>query len=170
MSRLWQVRVLDIDNNRARVEVRQAHPDAGRFPTTREFALRLLHEQAWDYDDQFEYRALGALGEACTSKQTLDETWLAGHIDQLIDSVAIEETTGEPLDEDRALAQVVEQLGLPGDPDQLSDLQRQLVDAAYEAFWKDSELLPVARYAIAVPSSQLLSHLSPGQTWPSAAF
>lgn len=168
MPALWKIEVLAKGADWVQVEVRQAHPDAGEFPTSRAFALRLLHEQAWKLDRDFKYKATGPLGEACTDKQVLDEGWLAANAAKLIAEIAPEATATPAIDEATAERQVADQLGVALDA--LSDADRERLDAAYEAFWRDTSKLPARRYRIQVTDPAYLAHLAPGARWNSAAF
>jgi hypothetical protein len=169
MSGLWNITVFERGHDWVTVEVRQAHPDAGAFPESRAFALRLLHEQAWKLDSGFNYQAVSPLGEACDSRQVLDEAWLDANAARFIDEIVAEDATATPLDEATATRQVADQLGL-GDLDQLTDDERERFDDAYEELWKDPSKLPARRYRIKVTDPAFLSHLAPGARWSSAAF
>lgn len=169
MPGLWNITVLEREHDRVTVEVRQAHPDAGEFPDSRAFALRLLHEQAWKLDPGFNYQATSPLGEACDSRQVLDELWLDANVDRFIDEIVAEDSAATTLDEATATRQVAAQLGL-GDLGGLTDDDRARFDDAYEELWKDPSRLPARRYRIKVTDPAFLSHLAPGARWSSAAF
>ena len=169
MSALWKVVVLETGKDWVTVEVRQAHPDAGPFPESRGFALRLLHEQAWELDSSGAYKATSALGKAGDSKQVHDEAWIAANAGKLISAIATEGAAAEALDEDAAVRLVADQLGM-ADIDELSEAARAKFDAAYEKLWRDPEKLPAQRYRITVADPALVSHLAVGATWASAAY
>ena len=169
MGALWNIEVLDKGPDWVTIEVRQAHPDAGAFPESRAFALRLLHEQAWKLDSGFNYQAVAPLGAACDSRQVLDEAWLDANVDRFIAEIAAEGATATALDEATAARLVADQLGL-GDLDQLADDEREAFDDAYHALWNDPSRLPARRYRITVTDPAFLSHVSPGARWSSAAF
>lgn len=169
MAALWNIAVLDKGPDWVTVEVRQAHPDAGPFPEARSFALRLLHERAWEFDASFQYRALGPLGAACDSRQVLDEAWLAANVDRFIAGIATQDPEVAALDEATAERRVADQLGL-GDVAQLGDDDRERFDAAYQKFWKTPSALPARRYRIQVTDPGYLSHVAAGDRWASAAF
>lgn len=169
MSGLWNIVVLDIDRDSVTVEVRQAHPDAGVFPDSRAFALRLLHDQAWKLGAGFKYQACGPLGEACNSRQVLDEAWLYANVDRFIAEIAAEDPAAKALDEVTVARRVADQLGL-GDLDHLTEDERDRFDDAYHEFWSDPTNLPARRYRIKVTDPAFLSHLAPGARWSSAAF
>ncbi|HEX7838932.1 MAG TPA: hypothetical protein VF469_15750 [Kofleriaceae bacterium] len=169
MAGLWHIEVLDKARDWVTVEVRQAHPDAGAFPESRRFALRLLHEQAWQFDSGFNYQAIAPLGQACDSRQVLDEAWLDANIDRFIAEMVPQDTTGTPLDEATAVRLVADQLGL-GDLDQATEEERDRFDDAYHELWNDPSRLPARRYRIKVTDPAFLSHLVPGARWSSSAF
>jgi hypothetical protein len=169
MAGLWNIEVLDKAGDWVTVEVRQAHPDAGAFPGSRGFALRLLHEQAWKLDSGFHYQAVAPLGQACDSRQVLDEAWVDAHVERFIEEIVAEDTTTTPLDEAAATRLVIDQLGL-GDLDQLTDEERERFDDAYHELWKDGSRMPARRYRIKVTDPAFLSHVVPGARWSSAAF
>jgi hypothetical protein len=169
MSALWNINVLETGKDWAILEVRQAHPDAGPFPESRGFALRLLHEQAWELDSSGAYKATSPLGKACDSKQVLDESWIAANAGRLIAAIATEGPAREALDEDAAVRLVADQLGMGG-IDQLSEAERARFDAAYDKLWKDPAKMPARRYRITVADPAFVSHLAPGATWASAAY
>lgn len=169
MPGLWQARVIDLAGDTARIEVRQAHPDAGAFPDSHAFALRLLHEQAWSFDDSFSYRGDAPLGENVDNKQVYDEAWLAANVHRFIAGVTSEGDAGT-IDERAAVRATADRLGLSTDLDELSDDERARFDEAYEAFWQDPTAMPARTYRITVTEPRFLAHLKPGTTWSSAAF
>jgi hypothetical protein len=169
MAALWNIAVLDRGPDWVTVEVRQAHPDAGPFPEARSFALRLLHERAWELDSSFQYRALGAVGAACDSKQVLDEAWVTANVDRFIAGMTTEDPGVMALDEAAAERRVAEQLGL-GDVAQLGDEDRERFDAAYQQFWKTLSALPARRYRIQATDPGYLAQVAAGDRWASAAF
>lgn len=171
MPALWSITVIERERDQVTVEVRQAHPDAGAFPESRAFALRLLHDQAWKLDPHFKYQAISPLGESCDSRQVLDEAWVDANVDRFIDEIVVEDATATTttLDEATATRRIAAQLGL-GDLDELSDDERARFDDAYEELWKDSSRLPARLYRIKVTDPVFLSHLAPGARWSSAAF
>jgi hypothetical protein len=170
MARLWMVHVVELSGDRVELDVRQAHPDAGAFPDSPTFALRVLHEPAWELDANFQERALGALGAACTSKQVLDDDWVTANVGRFIAKVEPQPPSAPALDDDAALRQLAAHLKLPAALDQLSEVDRGRLDDAYGEFWKDASQLPVRRYRITVTDPALLSHLTANARWPSAAF
>jgi hypothetical protein len=169
MAALWQATILGLSGTELGVSLRLAHPDAGEFPNSVAFALRLIHEPAWEYDGQFQYRALGALGEAVTEQNVYDDDWLAGHAGDFIAEVKIESISGDPFDE----ASVVEDIH-QGLRDQ--GLQQNTLDwdwgfrNAWANHWKNPPVPRVAMYRISATSAKWLNHLVAGQTWNSAAF
>lgn len=169
MAGLWNIEILDKAHGWVTIEVRQAHPDAGAFPESRGFALRLLHDQAWKLDAGFNYQACGPLGEAFNSRQVLDEAWLNANVDRFIAEVVVEDAAAATLDEATATRRVADQLGL-ADVDHLTDDEREPFDDAYHRFWSDPSNLPARRYRIKVTDPAFLSHLVPGARWSSAAF
>jgi len=169
MSALWNIEVLDKAGDAVTVQVRQAHPDAGPFPDTLGFALRLLHEQAWELDAGGGYRPTSPLGEACDAKQVLDDKWITGNARRFIAELATEGPATEALDEDTAIRQVADGLGV-GEIDELSDADRERFDHAYEQLWKDPAKLPARRYRITVTDPAFVSHVAKGATWASAAY
>ena len=169
MAGLWNIEILDKALDRVTALVRQAHPDAGAFPESRAFALRILHEPAWKLDSGFNYQALAPLGQACDSQQVLDETWLNANVDRFIAEVVVEDSAATTLDEATVTRRVADSLGL-ADLDHLTDAERDRLDDAYHAFWSDPSNLPARRYRIQVTDPAFLSHLVPGARWSSAAF
>ena len=169
MAGLWNIEVLDKAGDWVTVEVRQAHPDVGTFPESRAFALRLLHEQAWQLDSGFNYQALAPLGQACDARQVLDEAWMDANVDRFIAEIVAEDPTATPLDEATATRLVADQLGL-GALDRLTDEEREPFDDAYHELWQDWSRLPARRYRIKVTDPAFLSHIVADDQWSSAAF
>lgn len=169
MAGLWSIAILDKAHDWVTVEVRQAHPDVGVFPESRAFALRLLHEQAWELDSGFHYQALAPLGAACDARQVLDETWLEANVDRFIDEIVADDPTAAPLDEATATRLVADHLGL-GDPERLTDEERERFDDAYHELWSDRSRLPARRYRIKVTDPAYLAHIASGARWSSSAF
>jgi hypothetical protein len=181
MARLWQIHVQELGRNWVHVEVQQAHPDSGPFPDDDDdddaspltFALRVLHEPAWELDAEFQERPLGALGAACTSRQILNEDWVTANVARFIAKVEAQPASAATLDETSAQQLIATRLGLPMDNfDQLSESDRARLDDAYCAFWKDyaHSNLPSRSYRITVTDPAFLTHLTAGAQWPSAAF
>ena len=169
MAGLWNIEVLDKASDRVTLEVRQAHPDAGAFPESRAFALRLLHEQAWKLASGSRDPALAPLAQACDSQQVLDEAWLDANVDRFIDEIVAEDPTATPLDEATAARLVADQLGL-GALDRLTDEERAPFDDAYHELWQDRSRMPARRYRIKVTDPAFLSHIVSGARWSSVAF
>lgn len=169
MVGLWKIEVLAKAHDWVTVEVRQAHPDVGTFPESRAFALRLLHEMAWQLDSAFHYQALSPLGLACDARQVLDEAWLEANVDRFIAEIVADDATATALDEATAARRVADQLGL-GSLDQLTDDERESFADAYHALWNDPARLPARCYRIKVTDPAFLSHIVSGARWASAAF
>lgn len=140
ISTLWNVRVLEVAGDRARLAVTLAHPDAGRFPRSPQFALRLLFETARGLDGSFDDVARGPLGDALTRAEVHDDDFMRTAAARFVASVDVTDVVHAPFDE----------------------------AAAHHAF--DPANLPSAVYTIRTTDPRWLCHLAPSQTWRSAAY
>ena len=169
MSALWQVAILETHDTHLRLQLRFSHPDAGDFPNTPSFALRLLHEQAWEFDSNLQYKGICPLGESITQDNIYDDDWLAEHTDQFITSVQIEQVKGESYDEKAVIASINQVLDDTGMSRGSSEREREF-NELWGGFWKTSAVLPVATYKITVSDPKWISHMTKGKKWNSAAF
>lgn len=169
MSTVWNVRVLEVAGDRARLALTLAHPDAGRFPRSPQFALRLLFDEARGLDGNFEEVARGPLGDALTRAEVHDEGFMRTGAARFVAAVDVTDVAHAPFDEtaahravdDKVRAQGIAQGGPEWD---------EAWDAAWRAWWKDPANLPSAVYTIRVTDPRWLGHLAPSQTWRSAAY
>lgn len=169
MSTLWNVKVVELGGPRVGLRVWLVHPDAGPFSQSAVFALRLLYDEAWEYNVQMERVARGPLGEEITPDNIEDARWMRANAGRFIADVALVEELRAPLDEQaihRRIESALRERGLgPGDATWAQDKR-----AAWNVFWRDPDNLPEALYRITVTDPRWLAHLAPDQTWRSAAY
>ncbi|HHG84357.1 MAG TPA: hypothetical protein ENJ82_06395, partial [Bacteroidetes bacterium] len=106
MAALWNVTVLKVEGAEATLSLRMAHPDAGEFSTAKSFGLRLLYEQAWDLGSQFQYQALGPLGEAIQESNIYDDAWLFSQQAQFIAQFEQTGSRGKAYNETALIAEI----------------------------------------------------------------
>ena len=90
MSTLFNVEVDEASGTRAKLTLVSAHPDAGPFGTDKVFALRVLHEQAFELDENLSYKALAPLGEAFDYNDVMDDDWASEHASEYVASVKVD--------------------------------------------------------------------------------
>jgi hypothetical protein len=168
MAALWNVEVLSLSGAIVELGVRVAHPDAGPFPRSPVFALRVLFEDSQALGDDFEDVPKGPLGEL-SGDDVRDEDWAAAHAGEFI--AALEVTTQGPAQVDDGFArqrvtQILRSAGLhPEEP-----RWEEAFDAEWRRFWKDPAVLPYAVYRITATDAKCLAHLMVGARWGSAAW
>ena len=106
MGALWRVEILDRVGDRVRLALRMIHLDAGAFPLSKTFALRLLHERSIEGLDD---HSVGPLCDAVTSRQTDDDDWMEQESPRHIADVAVTDVRGAPFDEQAMRREVAEQ-------------------------------------------------------------
>jgi hypothetical protein len=79
--------VESIDGPRITLSLRRLSDDAGPFPDTAAFALRLLHLPALGIGTDGTLTATGPLGEAVSEDDVHDEAWMAAHADDYVAAV-----------------------------------------------------------------------------------
>lgn len=170
MSALWDVEVLRLEGQNVRLLVRVIHPDSGDFPDTKEFALRLL------YDESFEYGAgpgrvpRGPLGRALSVDEVSDRAFLARNVGRFVLSAAVVGRRNAPLDLEKTRRSIDDELLARGLRPEDERAWKSAWEDEWIKFWSRTELLPSATYDIEVTHADWLAHLSPGQRWESAAF
>jgi hypothetical protein len=170
MSALWDVEVIRIEDRKVDLLVGFRHPDAGPFSTAPQFALRLLYDQAWKYDDQFRSIAAGELAETISPAEIEDDNWLTNNVQNYIVSVTLSDVKRVPFDEEVTQELINQQVQTQGiSPTNKSEWQRAW-NSCWEAFWQDTSNLPVATYTVIVTDAKWLSHLTLNQRWDSAAY
>lgn len=170
MSALWHVQVLRLEDTEVDLRVCLSHPDAGPFSTDRQFALRLLYDEARKYDKQFRSIAAGALAQAISPKEIEDDNWLTHNAKDYIVSVTVSDVQRVPFDEEATQRLIDQQVQAQGVLQANKPEWKRAWNSAWESFWKDSSNLPLATYTITVTDTRWLSHLTPGQSWDSAAY
>ena len=90
MSTLFNVDVAEIAGTHVKLNLVSAHPDAGPFGTDDVFALRLLHETAFELDGHLNYKGLCPLGEAVTYDEVMDDDWAQENASKYIAAVEVE--------------------------------------------------------------------------------
>jgi hypothetical protein len=90
VSTLFNVEVGESSGTRVQLTLVSAHPDAGPFGTDDVFALRVLHEPAFELDENLEYKGLCPLGEAVTYDEVMDDDWAKENASRFVASVEVE--------------------------------------------------------------------------------
>ncbi|MEU1352318.1 hypothetical protein ABZ410_00135 [Streptomyces cinnamoneus] len=154
MPDLWRVAVERVKQDpvpAVTLRVQAVHPDAGLFPRTKLFALRLLADSV--------------PGGPVTADSLTEES--AGGA---VTSVEVSDVRNSPFDEAAALRGVERTLrdrGLdPGD----RDTWDRAFGEEWAAFWDDPARVPSARYAIRLTSPKWLRNVRPSSGWDSTAY
>lgn len=167
MATLWNVEVLSVSDRVAELGIRVAHPDAGPFPRSPVFALRVLHEDSQAVGPAFEDIPKGPLGEL-SGDDVRDEAWAAAHANDYIAHVDLT-ATGPAAMTDKIARQQVTQTLLAAGLNANDAGWQAAFDAEWRRLWSSSEL-PYATYRITTTDPKWLTHLSVGQRWRSAAW
>jgi hypothetical protein len=169
MSALWSARVLAKDNRRIVIELRAIHPDSGEFQDAKRFALRLLYDEAYGYDQAFKLKSRGPLGDAITLDQTFEDAFMDGVVDRFVERVAVD-VQRPRLDVDHEGQRIDRELAERGIRREDGERWKEARADLWDAFWKNPDNLPVATYTIDVTDPLWTAHLEVGSTWESAAY
>jgi hypothetical protein len=90
VSTLFKVEAAEVSGTRIRLSLESVHPDAGPFGTDDVFALRLLHDTAFEFDAQLNYKGTSPLGEAVTYDELEDEEWAHENASKYVSAVDVE--------------------------------------------------------------------------------
>jgi hypothetical protein len=91
MATLWRVTVQALDGDETTLRLESMSPDSGPILTDPAFALRVLYEPAVRFGPTLQYEATGPLGEAITSDQIHDETWMDAHAREFVRAAAVDD-------------------------------------------------------------------------------
>lgn len=169
MSDMWSVEVVNRGERWVDLCVRQRHPDAGAMPEDKQFALSLLLNEAYGYDDKWQRRATSPLGEQFPIDRYWDAEVVAQRQDEFIESVRIYRQVNAPFNEKAAHAAVdrkVLEKGIERDGDDWEDEWT----SEWNAWWAADDGPPIATYRIVVTDPRWLAHLTLGQSFDSAAY
>ena len=89
MSTLFNVEVADVEGTHVKLTLVSVHSHAGPFGTDPVFALRLLHEPAFELDEHLNYTGLCPLGEAVTYDDVMDGEWARENASRFIAAVEV---------------------------------------------------------------------------------
>lgn len=170
MSALWSAQVAARDNQRVVIELRAIHPDAGEFPTSKKFALRLIYDEAYGFAPGLVRESRGPLGDAVSLEQLHDDAFLDASVDRFIARVQLGNLRNAPLDVEALRADIDRQLIARGVRREDRPVWRDAWSELWDAFWSDPARQPAATYDIEVTDPRWLAHLQPGSAWESAAF
>jgi hypothetical protein len=90
MSELFEVEVDELRGTHIGLRLVTVHPDAGPFGTDDVFALRVLFDTAFDYDEDMNYSGTSPLGRAMTFDQALQGSWMREHASRFVAAVTVE--------------------------------------------------------------------------------
>lgn len=168
MATLWNVEVLGLSGANVELGVRVAHPDAGPFPRSPVFALRVLHEDSQAVGDDFEDIPKGPLGEL-SGDDVRDEDWAAEHVASYVRSVEVR-VEGPAFMDDKTARQRVAQTLLGAGLSPGEARWEAAFDAEWRRFWSEPAGLPLAIYKVEMTDPKWLAHLEVGARWRSAAW
>lgn len=90
MSELFEVEVDDVHGTRIALTLVTVHPDAGPLAAEAGFALRLLHDTAFELDEYLSYHGTCPLGEAVTFEEAQGERWMRENASRFVGAVTVE--------------------------------------------------------------------------------
>ena len=169
MSSLWNVEIINKGKNWVDFKVRLIHPDAGSFPETKGFALLMLLQMAYEFDENYNYIPKCPLGEQFATDQFYDAEVVSERAGDYIESVQIYRIENAPFDEAEMHRLIDEQVSNQGfnrdDPE-----WDNTWDECFSQYWDTPGNLPEASYRVAVTKPEWIEQAEPGATFESAAW
>lgn len=169
MSSLWKVEIANKGNNWVDFRVRLIHPDAGPFPETKGFALLMLLQMAYKFDENYDYVPKCPLGREFTSDQFYDAEYVTERAEDYVESVQIYRIENSPFDETEMRRIVDEQVSGQGfnhnDPE-----WDDAWDECCSEYWDDPGNLPEASYRVVVTNPEWIEQAEPGMAFESASW
>lgn len=169
MSSLWSVSVINKGKDWIDLKVVLDHPDAGSFAEDPVFALCLLTQEAYGFDDKYNYVANSPLAEQIPHDKSYQPYDVAPRVAEFIRKVVVYETRNCPFDEFEAHRKTDEQvlaMGINKDDEAWENVWQD----KWRAYWGNPDSLPNGFYRIWVTGPEWIQHLSIGQTFDSAAY
>lgn len=170
MSDLWRVQVVDVRDKEIRLRVEAIHPDAGPFPYSKVFALRLLADTVSRTRLGGESNDASPLGAEIGPRRYGDDAFMRQNADRFIVSVSLSDVENSPFDENALKERINAQLREKGLKTEDGEAWQKAFDEAWNNFWRSPSELPSATYTIQVTDARWLSHLSKGAEWNTAAY
>jgi len=170
MSSLWQVQAVDVNDNEIQLRVQAIHPDAGMFPTSKDFALRLLADKAFRFDTKGTYIVAAPLGAEIGPKGYWDEKFIQQNVNRFIASVSISDIENAPFNENAVRQSINGQLQDKGIDSQNDEAWQAANKDAWKEFWRTPSNLPSATYTIHVTDTRWITHLTKGVQWDTSAY
>ncbi|REC41412.1 hypothetical protein [Chryseobacterium sp. 5_R23647] len=168
MSTLWKITVMEKKDDYIDLLVKFSHPDAGPFPQDKNFALQLLINEAYGFDENFNRYPNSPLGKAISPDKFQPDD-LDDLVDSYIKDTIIYEAQNLPWDESEAHEQMDELCHKDGLEDEDDDWDEAWNEHWIE-FWKDYNRIPWAIYRITTTDPQWTDHLEKYQEFDSAAY
>lgn len=169
MSSMWNVKVINKGSKWIDLYVEFAHPDAGDFPENRTFALQLLTQKAYGFDDNYNYIAESPLAEMIPHDQSYQPFDLEARVNEFVEKTVVYEAKNLPWDESAAhdkMDTLCKTDGLSKDDQNWEDRWHD----HWRDFWADPNNLPWAKYRVWVTDDKWIEHLSVGQNFDTAAY
>lgn len=169
MSTLWDVSVIDKTEQYIDLQVTLSHPDAGPFPEDKTFAFLLLTNEAYGFDDNYEYIATSPLGEAIPHEKSYQPDDVESIVDEYVTKTIVCEAKNVPYEEDDVFSTITNKLieqGIEEDSDEWDEAW----DEENDKWWENPNNIPVAKYRIWVTAPKWIEHLKKGKTFDTAAY
>ena len=169
MSSMWNVSVINKGKDWVDLEVVLAHPDAGGFPDDPVFALCLLTNEAYKFNDEYKREPACSLGRAIEHDKSYQPFDVAPRVHEFVKSLVVYEVMRIPFDEDDAHAKVDEEvlaMGVEKDSKEWEDEWHE----KWRDFWDDKNNMPLAKYRINVTDPKWIEHLTVGQSFDTASY
>ena len=96
MSTMLSIKVINKGLSWIDLEVKMAHPNAPNFTEQKAFVLMILAEQAYDFDNSYNYVPNCPLGMAIPSDEVSELDYFESIADEYIEKVIIYETLNFP--------------------------------------------------------------------------
>ena len=158
MSELWSVRVLSSRKDEVKLRVITAHPDAGKPPRTKKFAVLLLADLNRQVAD-------GGGGSEDWSDE--DEVRRTGK--KAVRDVKAEDVHEAPAGDEEIMKLIHARLDEQGiGPD--DERREEKAEAAYEAWWQDPDNPPAVTLVLSVADPAWAKKLEAGSEFASAVY
>lgn len=170
MKPQWKVYVESIKESIVELSVIQIDPEAGNFPVSKLFALRLIYETATKYNEESSAHVpTSPLGHAITFSHTLNDHHLYDEAPKFITEIIVDDLFNSPFISEE-LADSINHLLVKRGYIEDEPGWDEAFQEEWDRFWETEKLLPQAHYTIQLSDSKWLKHLKEGQSFQTNAF
>ncbi len=168
-SELWKIKILDKSEKTIRLKVYTVHPDAGEVSLHKDFALLLLTEEAYKFDENGKQVPRCSLGELIPFGESYHPENVAPYSDKVIQNVTAIEAGNIPWDYHTMIEEKEDELEAQGVEEGSDEWNRQ-INAYWNELHRTLEKFPYVILNIEVTDPKWIEHLDIGTTFYSAAY